>query len=85
MGALDPTALLVPEEKGDEIVVSRKGRAEPKRPAQERTREIEWLRKESAELRRRLRVHENPNVLPSVRHHAPDYARDRPLVPPNER
>ncbi len=53
MGARVPTTLLVPEEKDDEIVVSKKGRAEPKRPAEERTREIERLRKESAELRRR--------------------------------
>lgn len=85
MGARDPAVLLVPEEKDDEIVVSKKGLAELKRQAEERTREIERLRKENAELRRRLQVHENPNVPPSVRHHAPGYARDRPLVPPNER
>ena len=30
-------------------------------------------------------VHENPNVPPSVRNHAPGYVRDRPLVPPDRR
>ncbi len=55
------------------------------RQAEERAREIERLRRENAELRRRLRVHENPNVPPSVRIHAPGFARTRPLVPSDER
>ncbi|MHB8352723.1 MAG: IS66 family transposase, partial [Thermoplasmata archaeon] len=38
-----------------------------------------------AELRRRLSVHENSNVPPSVRHHAPGYSRDRPLTDPEHR
>jgi hypothetical protein len=53
--------------------------------AEERAREIERLRRENAELRRRLQVHENPNVPPSVRNHSPGYVRVRPLVPSGER
>jgi len=88
MRARDPAVLLAPEEKDDEIVVSKKGLAELKRradQADQQARENERLRKEVAELRRRLQVHENPNVPPSVRHHAPGYARDRPLTAPEYR
>jgi transposase len=76
---------LTPEDEGDQIIVSKKGLAELKRRAEEQTRENERLRKEIAELRRRLQVHENPNVPPSVRNHSPGFARDRPLTPPEKR
>jgi transposase len=82
MGARDPTFLLAPEEKDDEIVVSKKKLDELLR---QKDREIERLRKEAAELRRRLQAHENPNVPPSVRNHASGYARFRPLIPPDRR
>jgi transposase len=85
MSARDPTVLLAPEGTGDEIVVSKKRLAELKRRADEQARENERLRKENAELRRRLQVHENPNFPPSVRHHAPGYSRDRPLTDPEHR
>lgn len=79
---------LTPEDEADEIIVSKRGLEELRRQAQqaeERAREIERLRRENAELRRRLQVHENPNVPPSVRNHSPGYARTRPLVPSGER
>ncbi len=82
MRARDPTVLLAPEEKDDEIVVSKKKLDELLR---QKDREIERLRREAAELRRRLQVHENPNVPPSVRNHAPGYVRARPLVPLDQR
>jgi transposase len=82
MLARDPTILLAPEEKDDEIVVSKRKLDELLR---QKDREIERLRKEAAELRRRLSVHENPNVPPSVRNHAPGYTRARPLVPLDQR
>ena len=88
MSARDPTFLLAPEGTEDEIVVSKKGLAELERradQADQQARENERLRKENAELRRRLQVHENPNVPPSVRHHAPGYSRDRPLTDPEHR
>ena len=85
MAAVLPILRLTPEDEDDTIVVSKKGLAELKRQAEERAREVERLRKENSELRRRLQVHENPNVPPSVRNHAPGYARDRPLVPPEKR
>jgi len=69
---------LTPKDEDDEIVVSKKG-------LEELLKENERLRKEAEELRRRLSVHENPNVPPSVRNHAPGYTRARPLIPPNER
>ncbi|MCW6166999.1 MAG: hypothetical protein LVQ64_00930 [Thermoplasmatales archaeon] len=55
---------LTPENEDDQIVVSKKGLRELERQAEERAREIERLRRENAELRRRLQVHENPNVPP---------------------
>jgi Family of unknown function (DUF6444) len=83
MAAAIPILRLTPEDESDEIVVSKKGLAELRRIAEQaeaRAREIERLRKEIAELRRRLAVHENSNVPPSVRHHAPGYSRDHPLT-----
>jgi transposase len=79
---------LTPKDEDDEILVSKKGLEEPRcraDQAEERAREIERLRRENAELRRRLQVHENPNVPPSVRNHSPGFARARPLVPLGER
>ena len=88
MAALLRPLRLAPENEDDEIVVSKKGLEELKRrvdQAEAQAREIERLRREVAELRRRLQVHENPNVPPSVRNHAPGYPRPRPRVPPGER
>src|SRR5579863_4495427 len=82
MGARDPTIFLAPEEKDDEIVVSKK---KLDKLLRKKDREIERLRKEAAELRRRLQVHENPNVPPSVRNHLPGFTRARPLVASAER
>ncbi len=82
MMAPRPLVRLLPEEKDDEVVVSRK---KLDRLLAEKEAEIERLRRENAELRRRLQVHENPNVPPSVRNHSPGYARARPLVPSGER
>ncbi|MHB1867294.1 MAG: hypothetical protein ACYCPN_07575 [Thermoplasmata archaeon] len=76
---------MTPEDKSDTIIVSKKGLSELQRVAEEQARENERLRKEIAELRRRLSVHENPNVPPSVRNHSPGYARVRPLVPSDAR
>jgi len=76
---------LNPESEDDQIVVSKKGLRELERQAEERAREVERLRRENAELRRRLQVHENPNVPPSVRNHSPGYSRVRPLVPSDKR
>ncbi len=73
-----PLTRLAPEEDEEELVVS-------KRKLEELIREIERLRKENEELRRRLRVHENPNVPPSVRNQAPGFSRARPLTPPEGR
>ncbi|MGI0128878.1 MAG: IS66 family transposase, partial [Thermoplasmata archaeon] len=79
---------LAPESESDEIIVSKKGLAELKRIA-EQAQAHEWenqrLREEVKELRRRLRVHENSNVPPSIRHHAPGYPRDHPLTDPEHR
>ena len=88
MAAVLRNLCLAPEDEGDEIVVSKKGLEELKRRADQaevQAQEIERLRREIAELRRRLQVHENPNVPPSVRNHSPGYSRTRPLVPSNER
>ena len=88
MAGLLPVFQLAPEDEDDEIVVSKKGLAELKRIAEQaeaREREIERLRKEVTELRRRLRVHENSNVPPSIRHHSPGYPRDHPLTDPKAR
>ncbi|MGI0156142.1 MAG: IS66 family transposase [Thermoplasmata archaeon] len=76
---------LTPENETDQIVVSKKGLRELERQAEERAREIERLRRENAELRRRLQAHENPNVPPSVRNRSPGYSRTRPLVPSDQR
>jgi transposase len=76
---------LTPEDKSDTIIVSKKGLSELQRVAEEQARENERLRKEIAELRRRLQVHENPNVPPSVRSQAPGHTRAHPLTPPEGR
>jgi transposase len=70
---------LAPEDTDDETVVVSKKKLD--QYTREKDAEIERLRKEIEELRRRLRVHENPNVPPSVRNHSPGYGRLRPLVP----
>ena len=72
---------LAPENEDDEIVVSKKGIERLKRETEEQAREIERLRKENADLRRRLQVHENPNVPPSVRNQAPGHQRTHPFTP----
>ncbi len=66
--------------------------ADSKKGLEEARKEIERLReqvkkknKRIADLERRLSVHLNPNVPPSVENHAPGCARDRPLVPPEHR
>ncbi|EQD32264.1 transposase IS66, partial [mine drainage metagenome] len=51
---------------------------------EERTKEIERLQGENAELRRHLSIHENPNVPPSVRNQAPGHTRAHPLTPPEK-
>ncbi|MGI0140958.1 MAG: IS66 family transposase [Thermoplasmata archaeon] len=82
------TLRLAPEDESDEIVVSKKGLAELKRradQADQQARENERLRKEIEELRRRLHVHENSNVPPSVRNQAPGHSRAHPLTPPEGR
>lgn len=88
MAAIVPFLRLTPEDFEDEVVVSKRKLEELVRENQqlrEKARETERLRKENEELRRRLQIHENPNVPPSVRNHAPGYARDRPLTPPEHR
>src|SRR5580693_8389096 len=82
MAARDPILRLIPEEADDEIIVSKK---KLDKLLREKDEEIERLRKEAAELRRRLKVHENPNVPPSVLHHSPGFSRERPLTPPEGR
>ena len=76
-----------PTPKGDEggISVSQKGLAEPKGEAEEGTGEDERLRREFAERRRPLQVHENPSVPPSMPNHSPGSARARPQVGSGER
>lgn len=82
MAARVVSVLLAPEEEDDEIIVSKK---KLDRLLRDKDEEIARLRKEAEELRRRLKVHENPNVPPSVRHHAPGFARERPLIPHADR
>jgi len=82
MSTRDPRPLLSPEEEDDELIVSKR---KLEKLLREQREEIERLRQETKELRRRLSVHENPNVPPSVRHHSPGFTRERPLVPPQER
>jgi transposase len=85
MASRDPRVLLAPEEAEDEIIVSKRKLGDLLRKNQEMEAEIERLRQEAKELRRRLSVHENPNVPPSVRHHSPGFTRERPLVSVSER
>lgn len=89
MAAVLPLVRLAPEEVDDEVVVSKRKLDDLLREKdQENARLREKIRKQEKEiedLRRQLTVHLNPNVPPSVRHHAPGYARSRPRVPPNER
>jgi transposase len=73
------------ESDEDTIVVSKKKLDKFLKDLEAKDAEITRLRKEAEELRRRLRVHENPNVPPSVRNHSPGYDRMRPLVPPESR
>ena len=82
MAAQDHRLLLAPEEEADEIIVSKKKLDQLLR---EKDAEIERLRQETKELRRRLSVHENPHVPPSIRNHSPGFARERSLVPVSER
>ena len=78
MAAVVPPLALTPEDESDQIIVSKKG-------LDELVKENERLREEIADLRRRLAVHENSNVPPSIRHHSPGYSRDHPLTDPGER
>ncbi len=64
MIATPPLVRPLPEEKDDEVGVSRK---KLDRLLAEKKAEIERLRRENAELRRRLRIRENPPVHPGVR------------------
>ena len=82
MAAPGISVLLSPEEDDEEIIVSKR---KLDKLLREKDEEIERLRKEAAELRRRLSVHENPNVPPSVRNHSPGFVRDRPLTSPEDR
>jgi transposase len=76
---------LTPTVDGDMVIFTPEEAAELRKKLREQEAEIERLRQEAKELRRRLSVHENPNVPPSVRHHSPGFARERPLVPLQER
>jgi len=76
---------LTPTADGDKVIFTPEEAAELRKKFREQEAEIERLRKEAAELRRRLKVHENPNVPPSVLHHSPGFSRERPLTPPEER
>lgn len=74
------------EDPGDEeIVVSKKKLEKFLKDLEAKDAEIERLQKEAKELRRRLSIHENPNVPPSVRNQAPGHVPVRALVPPGER
>lgn len=84
MGARDSSAPLAPEGTDNEIIVSKNGLAQLRRrteQAEARAREIE--RRKVAELRRRLRARQKPNVPLRVRNPSPGYARIRPLHPPD--
>jgi transposase len=85
MAARDWSLRLTPTVEGDKVVLSPEEAAELRRKLREQEAEIARLRKEAEELRRRLKVHVNPNVPPSVRNHSPGYDRVRPLVPPESR
>src|SRR5271156_3263945 len=85
MSVRDWCLRLTPTVEGDKVIFTPEEAAELRRKLREQEAEIERLRKEAAELRRRLSVHENPNVPPSVRNHSPGFARERPLVPLQER
>src|SRR5271156_6372627 len=85
MSVRDWCLRLTPTVEGDKVIFTPEEAAELRRKLREQEAEIERLRKEAAELRRRLSVHENPNVPPSVLHHAPGFSRERPLTPPGER
>ena len=83
---------LSPEDEKDQVIVSRKKLDRLVKENQEQGEEITRLREklrkresENADLRHQLTVHVNPNVPPSVRHHAPGYPQDRPRVPVGER
>lgn len=84
-----PLVRLAPNEDDETVIVSKKKRDQLLREkeaenARLRNR-VRKQEKEIEELRRQLAVHLNPNVPPSVRNHAPGYARARPRVPPSER
>lgn len=88
-----------PEGDDDTLVVSKRKfgelekevdrlREEVRRKEEEvrkRDERIAEQKRKLKDLERQLAVHLNPNVPPSVRHHAPGYARVRPRVPPEER
>ncbi len=73
----------VPDDPDDEKVIVSKKKLDQWLKEQEE--EMARLRQEIEELKRRLHVHENPNVPPSVRNHAPGYTRARPIVPSDRR
>ena len=85
MVARDWCFRLTPTVDGDKVIFTPEEAAELRKKLREQEAEIERLRKEAAELRRRLSVHENPNVPPSVRNHSPGFVRDRPLTSPEDR
>jgi len=92
MVSQDLRLLLLPDEKDEQVVLSREEAAKLRRKLEEQEAEIARLRekarrqgKELDDLRRQLAVHVNPNVPPSVRNHAPGFPRARPRVPPEDR
>lgn len=89
MAATLPLVCLTPNEDDETVVVSKKKLDQllrEKEAENSRLRErVRKQEKEIEELRRQLAVYLNPNVPPSVRNHAPGYARARPRVPPDER
>jgi transposase len=77
---------LAPDDPDDETFIVSKKKLDQLLREIERLKERDLQQqREIEQLRRKLRVHENPNVPPSLRHHAPGYGRDRPRVPPEGR
>lgn len=72
---------LAPENEDDEVVVSRKKLGELVQEIERLRREVEKKERKIKDLEGQLAVHVNPNVPPSIRHHAPGFPRDRPRVP----
>ncbi len=72
-----------PEDSGvQEIVVSKK---KLEKFLEAKDTEVLRPRKELEQARRKLGVHESPNVPPSVRNHAPGHLPARAPIPPGER